>query len=92
MLIISVLGIYPIPVYRGACPIVRRCGLSSDKTNSPNSAELALATVGSLIAINRHRFSEIKLRGSRSSGFNSRLSCVLSHAGKKPIRLCVSAT
>ena len=30
MLIISVLGIYPIPVYRGACPIVRRCGLSSD--------------------------------------------------------------
>jgi len=30
MLIISVLGIYPIPVYRGACPIVQRCGLSSD--------------------------------------------------------------
>jgi len=38
MLIISVLGIYPIPVYRGACPIVRRCGLSSDRLDPRRGA------------------------------------------------------
>jgi len=51
MLIISVPGIYLIPVYRGACPIVRRCGLSSDTTVPHSDLEYSvyITTVSSLL-------------------------------------------